>query len=254
MARVARGEATVDEWHWSRLERIDLRAAFDGDGRLLGCGSSGAAADGTRYLIWLHGREDPDVVRALLNDLLPSVEGNVFALWFATDLTVGFEGLPVSTRPVTHDALVSAGLEGESAWLYLHSADPGAPPDPASPCTVGISEGDRKCAYVAEVGGVKAATAEASIDDGVGVLWWIEVRPAWRRKGVGRALLRTLRHDLWRRGASEMVLYVDHDDPVERDRGPALALYRAEGFSVVERPLIYKSPDAVEEQDEDPPT
>jgi ribosomal protein S18 acetylase RimI-like enzyme len=253
VARVARGEAMADQWYWSRLERIDLRSAFDSDGRLLGCGSRGVAADGTRYLIWLHGRENPTVVRALVDELVPTVEGNVFAFWFATDLTIGFEGLPVSTRPVTHSALVSAGFEGTNAWLYLHTTDPGDPPDPALSCTVCMTERGRMCTYVTEVDGAQVATVEAAVDDGVGVLWWMQVTPAWRRKGVGRALLRTLRRDLWRRGADQMVLYVDHDDPEERDRRPALRLYQAEGFKVVERPLSYKFPHAVEDQGDDPP-
>ena len=39
---------------------------------------------------------------------------------------------------------------------------------------------------------------------------------------------------------TEVVLFVDHDDPKARDRRPALELYLAEGFAVVDHLWSYR--------------
>jgi hypothetical protein len=41
-------------------------------------------------------------------------------------------------------------------------------------------------------------------------------------------------------GAAEVVLFVDHDDPAGRDRRPALELYLAEGFTIVDHLWSYQ--------------
>jgi ribosomal protein S18 acetylase RimI-like enzyme len=82
--------------------------------------------------------------------------------------------------------------------------------------------------------------AELSVPvPGLGVLWWLEVEPEHRRRGYGRQLLRAARQVLVEAEATETILFVDHDDPVERDRRPALELYLSEGFTVVDHLWSY---------------
>ncbi len=76
---------------------------------------------------------------------------------------------------------------------------------------------------------------------GLGVIWWLEIEPEHRRRGLGRQLLRAARTGAWpRRRWTEVVLFVDHDDPKARDRRPALELYLAEGFTVVDHLWSYR--------------
>ncbi len=76
---------------------------------------------------------------------------------------------------------------------------------------------------------------------GLGVIWWLEIEPEHRRRGLGRQLLRAARSVLAEAGASTTsILFVDHDDPKARDRRPALELYLAEGFTVVDHLWSYR--------------
>jgi hypothetical protein len=45
-----------------------------------------------------------------------------------------------------------------------------------------------------------------------------------------------------------MILFVDRDDPVGRDRRPALALYESEGFAVVDHLWSYRRGDVSSEE------
>jgi len=72
------------------------------------------------------------------------------------------------------------------------------------------------------------------------VIWWLEVEPEFRRRGLGRQLLRAARSALAEAGVADVILLVDHDDPQARDRRPALDLYEAEGFTVVDHLWSYR--------------
>ena len=86
-----------------------------------------------------------------------------------------------------------------------------------------------------------AGGAELSLPaPGIGVIWWLEIEPEHRRRGLGRQLLRAARSVLAEEGVAEVVLFVDHDDPTARDRRPALELYLAEGFTVVDHLWSYR--------------
>lgn len=63
---------------------------------------------------------------------------------------------------------------------------------------------------------------------------WIRVRPAWRRKGVGRGLLRAALDEARRRGAASAYLEVAETNVA------GLALYKEEGFYYfARRPAYY---------------
>jgi len=235
---VLAGRCTVDAWWWSQLATMRMVAAEDGSGRLVGAGAVGRWPSGTRYLLWLHGAEDREVLDVVLWSLLRGVRrpDPIFAFWFATDLSVGLEGLPRNARPHTHEALLARGFVGQDRWLYLRATGPGPPPR-AEYRTRG--HGEQLLVELAaggEVGG-----AELSLPaPGLGLLWWLEVEPEHRRRGQGRELLRAARTVLAQAGAEEMILFVDRDDPVARDRRPALALYESEGFAVVDHLWSYR--------------
>jgi ribosomal protein S18 acetylase RimI-like enzyme len=233
------GRSRLHQWWWQQLIAFRLLGVESASGELVGAGASGRRANGWRYLLWLHAREDPPVVEALLGSFLQGVRpaDAVYAFWFSTELCVGLDGLPRHARPTTHDALVAAGFTGTDRFAYLRAHEPSPPP--AAPFRRRGHGGD----FHIEIGPEDAPVAAAEVSlpaPGVGTVWWLEVEKAHRRRGTGRQLLRAARSLLAEAGATETILLVDHDDPAERDRRPALALYRSEGFSVVDHLWSYR--------------
>lgn len=93
-------------------------------------------------------------------------------------------------------------------------------------------------------GGQVAAEATIGVPvSGIGVLWWISVDPAHQGEGLGARLLGTALDILAGLGASEVILYVDDDDPdphSERSRTAANRLYDRAGFTEVDRLHSYR--------------
>ena len=233
------GWSTTDPWWWRELATMRT-AGIDGpDGSLVAAGALGRRRNGDRYLLWLHAGETPELVEAVLWPLLRGVRRGdpIFGFWSATELSVGLEGLPRQHRPATHEALLARGFTGEDRWLYLSAAAGGeAPERPFRRRGIGS-----ELRVELEVDGGPVGGAELSLPaPGVGVIWWLEIEPEHRRRGLGRQLLRAARSVLAEEGAHDVVLFVDHDDPNARDRRPALDLYLAEGFTVVDHLWSYR--------------
>jgi ribosomal protein S18 acetylase RimI-like enzyme len=233
------GRSRLHRWWWQQLVAFRLLGVESSGGELVGAGATGRRANGWRYLLWLHAREDPAVVDCLLDCFLQGVGASdaVYAFWFSAELCVGLDGLPRRARRVTHDALLAAGFNGVDRFAYLRADEPGPPPEVAFRCRG--QGGD----FHVEIGpeGSPLGAADTSLPaPGLGTVWWLEVDPAHRRQGTGRQLLRAARSLLARAGAVETILLVDHDNPLERDRRPALALYRSEGFEVVDHLWSYR--------------
>jgi GNAT superfamily N-acetyltransferase len=233
------GRSTTDPWWWRDLATMRTIGVEGPDGSLLGAGALGRRHSGDRYLLWLHAGEDPRLVEAVLWPLLRGVRRGdpIFAFWSASELSVGLEGLPREHRPAMHEALLARGFTGQDRWLYL--TGPSAAEAPEVPY--------RRRGHGAElrveldVDGRPAGGAELSLPGaGVGVIWWLEIEPEYRRRGLGRQLLRAARSVLAEEGAADVVLLVDHDDPTARDRRPALELYLAEGFAVIDHLWSYQ--------------
>ena len=233
------GRSTTDPWWWRELATMRTIGVEGPDGTLVGAGALGRRRGGDRYLLWLHGGEDPAIVEAVLWPLLRGVRraDPIFAFWSATELAVGLEGLPRQHRPATHSALEARGFTGEDRWLYLTgSAASEAPAVPYRRRGPGSAQ-----RVELEVDGRPVGGAELSLPaPGLGVIWWLEVEPEYRRRGLGRQLLRAARSVLAEEGVGDVVLFVDHDDPKARDRRPALELYLAEGFTVADRLWSYR--------------
>lgn len=239
------GRGTADEWWWDQLAGHVVLGVEGADGRLVGAGAVGRRADGRRFLIWAHTREDRAVTDRLLAELLRGVgrAAPVEAFVVATELGVGLEGLPRAARPVTHDALVARGFIGADRWLYLRAATPGPPP--AAPV---VTAGDEHGLHLElrSPSGEALGDAEVAVAaPGVGILWWLGVEPRHQRQGHGREILRSARHALAAWGAEQTILVVDHDDPAARDRRPAVALYLSEGYEVVDHLWQYRRGAAV---------
>jgi ribosomal protein S18 acetylase RimI-like enzyme len=236
------GRSTTDPWWWRELATMRTVGVEAPDGSLVGAGALGRRRTGERYLLWLHAGEEPDLVEAVLWPLLRGVRraDPIFAFWSATELSVGLEGLPRRHRPVTHDALLARGFTGEDRWLYLTAAAAGDPPETPFRRRGHGSE----LRVELDVDGGPVGGAELSLPaPGLGVIWWLEIEPEHRRRGLGRQLLRAARAVLAEEGADDVVLFVDHDDPKARDRRPALELYLAEGFTVVDHLWSYRRGD-----------
>ena len=236
------GRSTTDPWWWGELATMRTIGVEGPDGSLVGAGALGRRRSGDRYLLWLHAGEDPGLVEAALWPLLRGVRRGdpIFAFWSATELSVGLDGLPRRHRPATHDALLARGFTGEDRWLYL--TGPALAEAPEAPYHRRGHGAELRVELDAD--GRPAGGAELSLPaPGVGVIWWLEIEPDYRRQGLGRQLLRAARSVLAEEGADEVILFVDHDDPAARDRRPALELYLADGFSVVDHLWSYRRGD-----------
>ena len=239
VATALAGRSTTDPWWWRELATMRTIGVEDASGSLVGAGALGRRRTGDRYLLWLHGAEVPEVVEAVLWPLLRGVRRGdpLFAFWSATELTVGLEGLPREHRPATHEALLARGFTGEDRWLYLTA--PAASEAPETPFRRRGHGSEVRVEL--EVDGHPVGGAELSLPSPrIGVIWWLEIEPEYRRRGLGRQLLRAARSVLAEDDVDEVVLFVDHDDPQARDRRPALELYLAEGFSVVDHLWSYR--------------
>jgi GNAT superfamily N-acetyltransferase len=244
-----RGESPVDAAWWRELSNVRVAVARRG-GEVLGAASYAvAAADRSGWLLWLHAREERRVVEPLLDHVMSELTGSshLYAFWIASALSLGLEALPVEQRPVTNELLTSRGLMGRDSWRYLVLPIERLAPDGAEDvATVRPTSGPGEIpSWLLVIGDREAPTASAEIalaGDGCGVLWWIDVEPAQRGRGVGRRLLRQALRFLAMRGAETVAASVDHADPRERDPSAILRLLGSTGFQEVDRLWSYESP------------
>ena len=244
-----RGESPVDGQWWQELSGVESLVARRA-GQVAGAVSYAIASrDGSGWILWMHAREERAVIEALTDRVLGELSGctHLYAFWIATALTLGLEALPVGHRPVTHEVVQTQGLTGRDSWRYLvaplgRAALLAAGPDVASvnPCA-----SHREIpAWRLTVGGTDQPVAAAEIalgSDGCAALWWIEVDPAHRRRGIGRQLLGQAMRFLASSGARTVGTFVDHDDPRERDRRPVLRLLSSAGFQEIDGLWSYES-------------
>lgn len=165
----------------------------------------------------------------------------MYAFELASALTLGLEGLPVRSRPVTRKALEGAGFSGRDLWRYLHRRLDAPLPRQVSPLAEVSPSMDPAGWQLTVREADRTALGEAIIGrpiDGIGVLWWISIAPTARRRGLGRALLGQCFTHLAANGAREVIASVDDDAPpgdTDRDRTAANHLYDQAGFAEVDR-------------------
>ncbi len=240
------GRSGIDTWFWERLEKITTLVVCH-HGRICGAASIAlgavdmdSAPAGDRWLLWAHAREDADALRALLGALtgIGNSDRQLHAFAFASPLASGLEALPATRRSVTDAALRSLGLARRWQWTMMRTTTKTAAPTMAYLAKEGETEGSIHLQL--DLGGRHVGEADVSMADSTtGVIWWLFIPDEQRGLGLGRELLRAARGVLENEGARQVVLFVDDDDPVGRDRRPAKVLYAAEGFNVVDRLASY---------------
>ena len=242
--RALRADSTVDVGWWRRFEGLETTVAIDG-GEVVGAVSYAYdPTESTGYVLWMHCAENEHLSERLVSHALASLgqPPKVHAFWIATPLALGLEGLPIRRREVAHTTMLEAGFAGADLWAYLVGqpvvdAEEVARVEPSEDNVVGV---DERWHLTMEVSASIVGRATIGVGRcGTGVVWWIEVPTEHRGKGYGRRLLRQGMKILGDRGATQIVLYVDHDDPTSRDRGPALQLYKSLGFGVVDHLWSY---------------
>lgn len=242
LAQALAGQAPVDTGWWSELSglRTDVLADSTG-GQVRGVVSyAQRPRDGTGVILWLHGHEDPDVIAALLSHACAQLDGcaRLEAFSFASALGLGLEALPVRHRRATDRVLRDAGFASEDLWRYMQRSLPA--PDLPTATGVRFTESEEGMLNL-RVPDDDRQLGEATIGlptDGIGVLWWISIDSAARSTGLGRRLLGSALQRLTEHGASEVILFVDDDDPdptSDRSRVAANRLYDRTGFTEIDR-------------------
>ena len=242
-----RGESPVDAQWWKELANVQAVVAVR-DGDVVGAASYAIApADGSGWLLWLHAREDRSVVDALADRVLGDLNAcsHIYAFWIATALTLGVEALPAAQRPVTKAALEARGLVGRDTWRYMVAPLENSGLDTEEIAAVQQVSGPGEIpAWRLTVGPADQPLAVAEIAlgrEGCGVLWWIDVEPSQRGRGIGRTLLKQAMRFLALRGARTVAVFVDHDDPRDRDRRAAVQLFESAGFEEFDHLWAFES-------------
>lgn len=234
------GRSSVDSGFWEELGTLNHLFVADGDGNLVGACAFGVAVDGTVKLPWMYGT-DPGALSSMLSAVDRTRDGRkVEAFGFATALTLGLEGLAVRSRPAAHQAMLDAGYTPHDGWAYMvrDNMDGDWPGDDVA--EVGLGEGRAVELKTRGRNGELLAEAEVEVaSDGTGVLWWLWVEPPARGTGLGRGIFNQAMRQLVADGATRAVLYVDDDDPVERNRDRAKQMYSKAGFVEVDRLFNY---------------
>lgn len=241
------GTSPIDGGWWAELADLRHLVVPVGEG-LAGAVAVGTSkTDGAGYLLWL-AADDQDTVRTLVDAALKALRGTKVqrAFYFATALDEGMEGLPIHLRPTVHEALLASGFSDEDMWVYMRrdltpSDSLLADDDLAAAFSVTEAEDPHTWRITADAGPDEGVVEVGLLPSGTGIVEWLHVDDVHRGRGLGRAVLSVgLRH-LVSLGATEVILYVDHDAPgTERDRSAALALYEAVGFEVVDHLHSYE--------------
>ncbi|MEW1721199.1 GNAT family N-acetyltransferase [Streptomyces sp. NPDC093109] len=242
LAEALAGRSPVDSGWWAGLDAPVTDVVHDVAGTVLGVVSCAVRrSDDTGFILWMHGRETPAVVGALIDHALATMgrKRTVSAFEFASALSLGLEGLPAGHRPATRRALEAAGFSGRNLWRYMHAGLPIVGLPHASHYEVRDCEDPPgKCLEVREDGELLAEATIGRPVAGIGVLWWISVAPAARGRGLGPALLGSGLDLLQGLGAREVILFVDDDAPAddpERSRAAANRMYDRAGLAEVDR-------------------
>ncbi len=239
------GSSPVDSGWWAELTDIRSEVLTGMDGRPAGVVAyARRQRDNAGVILWLHAREQRDLVRTLLERALAQLSGcsQIEAFSFATALGLGLEALPVRHRPVTHAELLERGFVGSNLWRYMHRELPAD-----LPTTIHrLRRDESRTGRVLEVERDGQVVAEATVGDpvaGTGVLWWIAVNPDYQGRSLGTGLLGSALKVLADLGAREVILYVDDDAPdddPERSRAAANAMYDRAGFTEIDRLWSYR--------------
>lgn len=251
LAEALAGRSTVDAGWWQELDSPRTAVVTGKEGTAIGVVSYATRPrDNAGLILWLHAREEPAVIDALIDHALAEMGSRARhdSFDFASALSLGLEGLPVGHRAATHAALVARGFTGRNLWRYMRSevTTTGSPDVHKPDQKATVLRCDDPVGWRLEIRTSEGAlAAEATVGEparGIGVLWWIGVEPQHRGRGLSRPLLDQAITVLAQHGAREIILFVDDDEPPggDRDRTAANHLYDSAGFVEVDRLYSYQ--------------
>ncbi|WP_155059493.1 GNAT family N-acetyltransferase [Streptomyces blattellae] len=240
LAAARPGPLAPADWSLPARPRISVLAdAADGPVGVIAYRSFAGVRTGA--ICWLHAREDPPALRALVDHALAELAPcpQIEAFVSAPPGPLGPGGLPRTRRGTTHRVLLQTGFTGRRQGRYLRCALP-AESAPAKlvadvfPCDV--PPGHR---LIIREAAEPVAEALAGVGpDRTATVYWIETQPAHRRRGLGRKVLGQALALLAEQGADEVSLVID--DIQNREGEPALRLFASFGFTFVDQLWTYQ--------------
>lgn len=235
LAEALAGRSPIDVTYWEALDGLATEVAVTDDGEVVGV-IAGAIRqdDGSGVIPWLHCREEPAVAAVLVDHALQRFGGRpVEAFAFATALNGMLEGLPVRHRPSTAATLESRGLVGEDAWCLMNM--PADTPHPSALSSRVRVYGDTLVPV--DDHRVCGRCVVSPVHDGTASIYWVDVIPDARGRGLGRELVSSAVSLLRSRGAKDVSLIIDDDAAAgdARDRRAARGIYERVGFQEIDR-------------------
>lgn len=197
-------------------------------------------SDGAGLIMWLHGREDFDVVAALIALARAHLGRRPLYACTGPATATGIPGLAIDHRPESARALTRAGFSPVSAQRYflrdLTTAPPVAPTYPLADVTPVTSPpgwllklNDTDGSHMATA--ILRAPTPQTAD--MAVLWQLNVRAVYRRKGVATHLLAQSLHQVAAHGAHHITADASDDDL------PAARLLATAGFMPLDTLTVY---------------
>ncbi len=241
LAEALAGCMGADAGWWTTSPRTDV--LVDGTDRPAGVVSCATRPyDETGLVLWLHGREHPDVVRVLVDRAVARFGGRprLEAFAFGSPLTLGLEGLPVRHRAVTHQTLLQSGFTDQDLWRFMRRdlTDIHPAAYPVATVTPSLDIPGWRLEIRDHSGATVAEAAIGTPIDGIGILWWIAVRHVDRSRALGCTLLDQALAYLAAQGANQAILFVD-DNASGGDHTAANRWYETAGFVEVDRLCSY---------------
>ncbi|MEU8391478.1 GNAT family N-acetyltransferase [Micromonospora sp. NPDC048843] len=246
LALALAGDSPDDAERWAELNRPAVTVLTDTDDRVAGVVSYALRkSDRSGNVLWLHAREEPAPVAALLEHALGELSQKARrfeAFTLTTPLNHGFDGILERSRPTTHAALLDAGFEATYMGRYFHRplVDLPVPVGPLAEVGPSAEPPGRQLRVHRDGKEVARAVVCEPVGETVEI-YWLSVEPAYRGQGIGRQLWYQAMAEAARTGAKEAVLIVDDDEPGgERDRTAAVTLYDSVGWKELDRVHTYR--------------
>lgn len=241
-------DAGARAW-WGELEAPRTTVAAAADHTVIGaCSVALRPADHSGQILWLHAREDARVAQALVDHAVEVLDGGraLYAYTCGPAWTLAADGMPVRRRPATHRALESAGFTvmGEESYWQCRNKTAQSRPDHRHYPLAQLEPSREPPGWhlnLTDTAGHPVASALLGAPTaGIGVLWWLQVEPAVRGRGVGRVFLQQCLEEFTACGATRVIALIDQRPPGSDRPDPAAApLLRRAGFREVDTLYTY---------------
>ncbi|GCB43048.1 GNAT family N-acetyltransferase [Streptomyces sp. NL15-2K] len=198
----------------------------------------------TGVICWVHAREEPPALRALIGHALAALAHcpMIEAFVGGPPGPLGPGGLPRARRGATHDALLRSGFTGRRQGCYLYCALSAELPPArvvAEVVSCDFPPGQR---LIVRHGAEPVAEAVIGVGpEATATVYWIETRPTHRHRGLGHELLGQALALLAEQGATEVALVVDDPPHAGDDSQAAPRLFDSFGFTLVDQLWTYQS-------------